>query len=335
MARRPKQRNIGPHIFWRNGRAYADLRAYSDVGGGREALAEPGATWGTTDEEIAEVVFTARHAELQEKRRGRAGVQVARSTTMAELVRDHLIKKAKARRTSRSYLNDLEQRLRTAIEYFGRGRNPRSIEPAEVRSWIEHLAKDGKRRPGTVRHYLNALSGLYGRAQEGLYVDPKYNPVAMLQEKPTSRWKGEAAFFEMADAALLLGAARILEARHRRNATPGLYPIVATFLLTGGRRSEVVGLDVEDVSFDRGMIRFRPNAHRTLKTQTSVRTVSVWPQLREILQRWMYGRETPRTTGLLFPSRSGGLIRDLRKSLDAMADLCGMNRPGIIGDRLI
>ena len=166
-------------------------------------------------------------------------------------------------------------------------------------------------------------------------MDPKYNPVAMLQEKPTSRWKGEAAFFEMADAALLLEAARILEARHRRNATPGLYPIVATFLLTGGRRSEVVGLDVEDVSFDRGMIRFRPNAHRTLKTQTSVRTVSVWPQLREILQRWMYGRETPRTTGLLFPSRSGGLIRDLRKSLDAMADLCGMNRPGIIGDRLI
>ncbi|NIP57529.1 MAG: hypothetical protein GWM92_04960, partial [Gemmatimonadetes bacterium] len=79
-----------------------------------------------------------------------------------------------------------------------------------VREWSEELAK-GDRKPGTVRHYLNALSGLYGRAQEGLYVEPGYNPVSLLQEKPTGRWKGEAAFLEVPDAALLLEAARVLE----------------------------------------------------------------------------------------------------------------------------
>lgn len=31
----------GPHIFWRKGRAHADLRSYEDVGGKREALAPP------------------------------------------------------------------------------------------------------------------------------------------------------------------------------------------------------------------------------------------------------------------------------------------------------
>jgi hypothetical protein len=40
---RPKK-NHGPTIYWRNGRAYADLRAYQDVGGGREALAPRGGT---------------------------------------------------------------------------------------------------------------------------------------------------------------------------------------------------------------------------------------------------------------------------------------------------
>ena len=101
-------------------------------------------------------------------------------------------------------------------------------------------------------------------------------------------------------------------------ATEGLHAIVATFSLTGGRAAEVFGLDVEDVSFDRGLVRFRPNEHRRLKTQTSVRTVPLWPQLKDILQEWIDGGEGPRTEGLLFPSSTGGMIRDLRKSFDAM-----------------
>jgi len=331
---RKNHKSNGPHIFWRNGRAYADFRAYADVGGGRGALAESGSTWGTTEPAIAEALFAAQLAELQAKRAGRVGIEQRRTTTLAELVRDHLLMKAKAGRTSHSHLADLEQRLRAALDHFGRERDPRSVEPADVRAWGEVLSKAGRRRPGTVRHYLNALSGLYGRAQEGLYVPPNYNPVALLQEKPTGRWKGEAAFLEVADAALLLEVARILEARERKlpglennrvNATSGLYPIVATLLLTGGRKSEVLGLDVEDVSFDRRLVRFRPNVHRGLKTQTSVRDVPLWPQLRDILQQWMYGGETPRASGLLFPAPPGGMVRDLRKSLDAMARLAGMN----------
>ena len=50
----------------------------------------------------------------------------------------------------------------------------------------------------------------------------------------------------------------------------------------------------------------------------------MWPQLEEILREWMFGGESPRTSGLLFPSLTGGMIGDLRKSLDQMAELCGM-----------
>lgn len=163
-------------------------------------------------------------------------------------------------------------------------------------------------------------------------MEPGYNPVAALQEKPTSHRKTEAKFFEVPEAALLLEAARILEEQNRKSATPGLHPIIGTFLLTGGRKSEVLGLDVEDVSFDRGLIRFRPNEHRGLKTSTSHRTVPIWPQLREILQRWVFGGDSPRTEGLLFPSPSGGMTVNLRKSLDEMGKLCGME-PGEVRTR--
>ncbi|NIS20797.1 MAG: tyrosine-type recombinase/integrase, partial [Thermoplasmata archaeon] len=99
-----------------------------------------------------------------------------------------------------------------------------------------------------------------------------------------------------------------------------VYPIVATFLLTGGRKSEVLGLDVEDVSFDRRIVRFRPNAHRRLKTSTSHRVVPMMPQLEEILRPYVFGGPGP-ASGLLFPSPTGSeQIKDLRKILDQLAE---------------
>ena len=331
MARKAKKKNIGPHRFLRGNRWYADFRG---VGGRREPLAEPGSTWGTKDEEIAEVIFLKRLTELQDEKRGKLGAKRKDcSTTLAELVQHHLLKKNQAGETSYSHMRNLEQRLAVALTYFGEGRDPRTIEPAEVGVWADALAKDGTRTPGTVRHYLNALSGLYKRAQEGLWVGTGYNPVAAMMEKPSGWRRAEAVFMEMAEAALYLEAARLVGgqdrlmpglAGNRVRAMPGWYPTVATFLLTGGRQSEVMGLDVGDVSFDDREIHFRPNAHRGLKTLTSVRTVPLWPQLREILQEWMYGGETPRTSGLLFPAAAGGMVGDLRKSLDTTAKRCGI-----------
>lgn len=323
----------GPHIYWRNGRAYGDFRSYADVGGGREALSEKPATWATTDNEIAHELFKRRLDELQDLRRGRVGVPTQRRTTLGELVKHHLLMKATVGKTSDSHLEDLEARLDGASAFFGKERDPASISPEEVREWSKALAvgRGGRpsgravasRKPGTVRHYLNALSGLFRRAQEGLWVSPGYNPVAALIEKPTGHVRAEARFFEVPDAALLLEAARIVDARERKDATDGFHPIVATFLLTGGRKSEVLGLDIEDVSFDRNLVTFRPNAHRRLKTQTSHRTVPLWPQLRDILQEWMYGGDTPRTSGLLFPSPDGRMVGSLRKRLDRIGTMCG------------
>jgi hypothetical protein len=83
-----RKTNDGPHVFWRNGRAYADLRAYADVGGDKSPLALPGATWGTTDQQIAEALFAAKLADLQAKRAGRVGI-VERRTTLRTRVYQH------------------------------------------------------------------------------------------------------------------------------------------------------------------------------------------------------------------------------------------------------
>ena len=96
--RKIAKKSSGPRIFWRNGRANADFRTYADVGGSREALAEPGKKWGTSDPDIALMLFEARLGELSEKRKGNIGVAQRNTTTLAELVSHHLLMKAKAAR---------------------------------------------------------------------------------------------------------------------------------------------------------------------------------------------------------------------------------------------
>src|SRR5690606_25375778 len=134
----------------------------------------------------------------------------------------------------------------------------------------------------SVRHYLNAISNMYKRAQAESVVPLGFNPVALMLEKPQPRPQ-EARWLEPHDAALLLESARTYKPKREDMAMTFAHPLLATFLLTGGRASEVLGLEVEDVSFDRKTITFRPNRWRRLKTGTSFRTVPLWPQLETIL----------------------------------------------------
>ncbi len=83
---------------------------------------------------------------------------------------------------------------------------------------------------------------------------------------------------------------------------------------------------MEDVSFDRRIVRFRPNAHRRLKTSTSHRVVPMMPQLEEILRPYVFGGPGP-ASGLLFPSPTGSeQIKDLRKILDQLAEAAGLEK---------
>jgi integrase len=110
---------------------------------------------------------------------------------------------------------------------------------------------------------------------------------------------------------------------------PFIYPLLATFLLTGGRESEVLGLEVTDINFDRKTVVIRPNDWRRLKTNGSHRVVPLWPQLEKILSDYL--KTTGRKTGLLFPSMrldEPGMVTDFRKVLDAVADRTGRWKAG-------
>src|SRR6266705_5988598 len=302
-------------IYWRERggtrRAYADLRDHADVGGGREALVAEGEKLATADETTAQVLLARRLEQLDAARRGRALHGETRQVTLADFAASHLVAKAESQKFTEHWLEVTEKCLDRAIDFFGAERDLASITVADVRRWANRLLATTNGRKGTmsassVRHHLSCLSNLYKRARAERVVPSGYDPVGDFDEKPSPR-RAEAKWLEMPDAAVLLEAARTYRPASGKGGWRTVsfaYELSATFLLTGGRESEVLGLEVEDVSLDRGVVTFRPNAWRRLKTAPSHRSVPLWPQLEQILRPYVFGERPP--SRLLFPSYRTG-----------------------------
>lgn len=339
MANRKKAKT---RIYWREQgterRAYADFR---DMGGGREALKLPGEPRATTDSVIAEKLVADRLAELQAGKRNAVLLGVKRQAKLGPFVAEHLVKKAQSGKFSDSWLADSERMLRLAAEHFGSDRDLATINVTDVSDWARSLSQRSNGRcvgrcggrckdgcgtlgGGAVRHHLNVLSNVYRRAQSEGCVPPGFNPCAALIDKPSGNAE-EAEWLEVHEAALLLESARTYTAKRADMAMPFIYPLIATYLLTGGRETEVLGLEVGDVNFERKTVTFRPNQWRRLKTRTSHRTVPLWPQLESILRDYLRAGDSPRVGGLLFPSvkPGAGMVTDFRKALDAVAERAG------------
>lgn len=215
------------------------------------------------------------------------------------------------------------------------------VTTLDVRNYLAHLDRiptnrgarvDGEKPhmpmgAGSKRHHLSALSKMYRRGLSEAVVPLGYNPVAALLTKPTAERK-EVEPLQIDEASLLLEAAFLWrDEQPGRRIVPCIYPLLATFLMTGGRQSEVTGLHVEDLLFDQRLIAFRENTDRSsLKTKGSRRFVPMPPQLYDILQEYVFIGGGPKS-GLLFRSSvTGGPITDLRKALDALGELCGFEQ---------
>ena len=331
MGKRTKRR-----VYWRlqGGacRAYGDFRDFTDVGGKREPLVVPGESRATTDKALAETLAAQRLTTLQRKRaesQGRAVVGLPPVTTLAAYVREHLLFKESeldehtGEPLTDQWLEGEEMRLQRAIDHFGADRDLTSIKTEHVQAFDQHLVSMGL-GGGSRRQHLNSLSNLYRRASATGKVEPGYNPVRDLPKKPKHRTL-PAHWLEVPEAALLLESARTFEPKRDDIAMPFAYQLIATALLTGGRPAEVLGLELMDVSLERNRVTFRPNEWRRLKTLTSHRSVTLWPQLAEILKPWIAQRKLAGGR-LLFPSYRTGqeaMLTDVRKLLDAVSARVG------------
>ncbi len=324
-----------PRVYLRGNRYWGDFR---DLGGGQEPLRPEGEGWATTDIDVADRLAADRVEELKkkavERRESFLRGEPEPVTSLAAYAETHLIVKATesgkgGEKLSKSWLVQAERHLGLACDFFGSDIELSAITPRDLNRWVAHLRKQPNHRggtlsDGTIRAYLNSLSNLYARAVADGHT--QRNPVADMYKKPTPQVH-EPEYLEPEEAALLLESARTYQAPVDDGGFPYMHPLLATFLLTGGRKSEILGLEVDDVSLRLGKVYIRSNDWRRLKTKGSKRSVPLWPQLREILTDYMIERERSGGLGrLLYPSGRGTgekMIYDVRKALDHIGDRAG------------
>jgi integrase len=145
--------------------------------------------------------------------------------------------------------------------------------------------------------------------------------------------RSQTDFLEVPEAARLLWAAATYPAKPQEPEMRLAYPLIGTFLLTGGRQKEVPGLALTDIRFDTETVTFRPHSwHKggRLKTEGAERTIQLWPQLYEILAAYLESYRYRLPGDVLFPSphiNGDRPLSDLRDLLDRVAVRAGFLAP--------
>jgi integrase len=313
----------------------AYLQDYSEVGGRRwESL-------GTPDWDEA---FRRLEERLEELERRRAAG--TKGVPADPLLIDYAIRHFDIRRTvgvkrgrrAESTILKNEQHVGRALDFLDvRYGNPaprlsdmdgNGKFVTEYILWLSSLPgvhKGTSLSASTILKHVYSLSEVLKRAvREGVISS---NPIPGHDDLPEIRLT-EAVFMEAEECYAFLDVCRTrpeLSDGHGRDRwsrmTPHLYAIFMAFAYTGGRKDEVLGLEVSDLDFFNNRVWFRPNSIRPrLKRHVHKRWVPMWPDLRSALVAYLERDDTPSAGQLFLPRQKKGLIDDLRAPL---ATICG------------
>jgi integrase len=282
-------------LYWKDGRAYIDARAWATWGGKLEALVVPGERGATRDAVQGAILFAQRLAQLralcaahpaglpQSAEESQSAVEESaeeldRIATFAGWYLAEKERRAGRKRVTRRHLDEQRRKLAHAARFFAKKRGKehlRELEAADIREYMKELRTvlppRKHRRVGgcrgdvlsstTQRRYLDTLGELLQAAvAEGRISTNWVNERTDLPAVDPSPTK----HLELWEAALLLEAARRLYPARRKS--PPIYPLLAFYLLTGVIESEREGVTVPDVrfpgdpEFPKGAIIIRPNA---------------------------------------------------------------------------
>jgi integrase len=258
----------------------------------------------TTSEDVATTLLSERIKELERQKYDQAMGGLRRIASLEQMANEWL-----------DYLGKTETRAKTVERYklafthlykvLERTKRIDQITVSEARHALVALRAVPSRfgrglSNSSIHHVLAAVRQAHDYAADEGAARMSGNPWRLLRKIDRPKRNATSAdFLEVYEAAALLTAI----ATTRTRFVP-LRAIVATMLLTGGRRSEVFGLEVGDIDFDRDTVTIRPNRWRPLK-RGGPRTVPLFPQLRAELRAYI--AESGRIGGLLlFPGRGTG-----------------------------
>lgn len=194
---------------------------------------------------------------------------------------EDVVRVKNAPKTARDY--EMHVRVHIAPTF---GKTPlRALNGADIQRWVNKLAK--VHAPRTVQYYRSTFRTALNQAVAWKLIP--YNP-AVATEIPQQE-QTEVEAMEASTARLILAA---FEGHH-------LETLVTLLLATGMRPGEALGLRWSDVKIEAGYVEVKTARSGRLKRKTARRTL-VLPNV--VVSQLS---ATPKTSVLVFPTRTGGL----------------------------
>ena len=338
----PDRKTISQRLYVKggSGRYYMDAR---DLVGRRIALVPDGERFATKDPDVAFRMAAKWIADLgKEAESGTAtGDDAAEAHAAGPKIvlfdgyaRRYLSNRVKVEKLASSTAKRYNQSLRIFRRFLqetGLDNIPLAeINTTLINDFLAYRADMPGIRAGeklsiqSIRNDVYALSGMleYAYAEEVI----QDNPVRRVR---LPRQDGEeATFLEIEEGAALLETAAWFDLHPSPAGCRFLEPLIGTMLIEGTRWNETVGLLMDDIDLDRGVVRIRDNDSRELKTRASRRTIPLWPQYREIIVPHLRARRAADDDcPLVFPSHvTGGPLTDIRGGLKTLTEAAGIKK---------
>lgn len=318
--------DIERYLYARNGRWYADLRSFSDVGGSRESLIPPDGSYATRDRNEALELARARVEDLEQQRSGNSDVPGA-AVRLRSFAPQFLKLKARETDVSKETMDRaasaLKNALRGIVDEHGQPYDPfmHEVTVADVRRLKRYL-RDEHISPHTgrplsnrsIRYATDVLSECFVYAAAEGHVPRRYDPVEDLPKRTSTRGE-ETDFLEPHEAAAVLHM--LIE--HEEGLNPHVL-LNFVLALTGARRAAGAGLLTREVDRTKGVVLYQSNRWRNIKTrEKGYRAVPIWPQLELALEAYRLTHERD-PADLLLPGRGRSgetMITGVKKRLDA------------------
>ncbi|HEU4882431.1 MAG TPA: hypothetical protein VFT45_09310, partial [Longimicrobium sp.] len=230
-----------PHarLYWKDGRAYIDARAWAKWGGRLEALVQPGERGATRDPVQAALLFAQRLTELRDLRAkhpdglpvpeeepvpaASAEDELDRIATFAGwYLAEKAIRPGRKRVTTR-HLEQQRSKLIHAARFFAKKRGKvllRELEPADIREYMKELRTTP---PARLRDQPGGCRGVLTSTTQRRYLDTlgELLQAAVAEGRITTNWVYERTdlpavdpsptkHLELWEGALLLEGARRL-----------------------------------------------------------------------------------------------------------------------------
>ncbi len=304
LRKTPARAEVSKRLKLRSGRYFLDLR---NLGKGREALIPDGQSYSTKDELVAISLAGKRLQEVlipEHERHFRT--HLTRAVTLGQFSREWI---ARARDLAGDgfakpiTLLRYEQAFAQLFRVLDQDTLTHRLTISDIKHAIRTLRKTVTRKGGftsasSIHQIITGMQLVYDHASDEGVVLESYNPWRNLrsQDRPSLPRQSTTDFLEIYEGhALLLGCEDWILTEIPLRA------IVSTLLHTGGRKTEVLGLEWSDVDFARKMVRFRANAWREIKDYDE-RSVPLWPDLERDLLRHRDKRTTK--SELVFEGKS-------------------------------